>query len=179
MKTKDQKFNLFNLRLQSLIKKKKCLSMDIPAYEIRDSDPVQFTLVGLSGVAANKQYVAKLMELTRFWSVVKGNGLNHKGKNVWVYESGDRVFAGVELHDRPPSSIIIDLGLEEKTVVLTKFAYYKHVGPYQQISPTGLAIGADLTARGYEKDPDSPYVELYGDWCEDESILETELFFSL
>jgi predicted transcriptional regulator YdeE len=142
-------------------------------YEIRE-EQVQFHLHGLSGTATNKEYVQMLMQLcTPMWAIVKGNGLANKGKNFWVYERDDQVFAGVEL---TTSSATFEL--EEKVVTLQKYAYYKHVGPYDQICRVGCEIRADLDSKGYSS-TDELYLEKYGDCCADASKAETELFIAL
>src|SRR6185436_17698638 len=87
-------------------------------------------LHGYSRVAINKDYVGAAFQLSdKMWKVVKGNAIQNKGKNVWVYEPGHAVFAGVELVDAG----LKDTGLELKEITIEKYAYYKHVGPYQLI----------------------------------------------
>jgi len=131
-------------------------------------------LYGFSGVALNKEYVPTLFPLMdKMWKIVKANGLQNKGINVWVYEPDDRVFAGVELTDPPENS----LGLEQKTITLTKYATYKHIGPYSGIKQAGQNMRNELQNQGFELT--MPYLELYGHWTEEESKLETELIVSL
>ena len=93
--------------------------------------------------------------------------------NIWLYEPNDTVFAGVELND-PPTR---DLGQEQKSVTLKKYACYKHVGPYHKIKETGQAMRYELENRGLEAI--LPYVGVYGHWTGDETKLETELYMSL
>ena len=105
--------------------------------------------------------------------MVKSNNLKNKGLNIWVYENNDSVFTGVELNE-PPTR---DLGLEQKTITLKKYAYYKHVGPYNKIKETGQAIKRELEQRDLETI--LPYIEVYGHWTNDETKLETELYMCL
>ena len=107
------------------------------------------------------------------WQTVTSNGLKHKGLNIWVYEQNENVFAGVELDDAPKH----DTGLEHKSIVLIKYAYYKHIGPYNLIKQTGQEMAKELKDRGFETT--FPYVEIYGHWTNDETKLATELIMCL
>lgn len=131
-------------------------------------------IYGFSGTALNKDYAGtsfKLMD--KMWQIVKSNDLKNKGHNIWVYEENDKVFAGVELVDRPNH----DTGLEHKYITLIKYAYFKHIGPYNLIKQTGQNMTKELKGRGFETT--FPYVEIYGHWKADETKLETELIMSL
>lgn len=107
------------------------------------------------------------------WAIVKTNQLPNKGRNIWVYEPNEKVFAGVELDNIPGH----DTGLEQKNISLTKYAYYKHIGPYHLIKQAGQNINAELKQKGFETT--LPYIEIYGHWVNDETKLETELLMSL
>jgi predicted transcriptional regulator YdeE len=136
--------------------------------------PLSLDLYGFAGTAINKDYSGlafKLMD--KLWRVVRSAGLQNKGMNIWVYEPGEIVFAGVELVETPA----IDSGLEHKTIVLTPYAHFKHIGPYNLIKQTGEHMKNELKRRGLETV--LPYIEIYGHWNSDESKLETELFMRL
>ena len=136
--------------------------------------PFNKTLFGFSGTAINKDYAAtgiKLMD--KMWQTIRSNNLKHKGINIWVYEQNEKVFAGVELETNTPDNT----GMEFKSVTLTKYGYYKHIGPYSQLKHVGQALADELKNRGYEVT--LPYIEIYGHWTEDETKLETELLMSL
>ena len=111
--------------------------------------------------------------MDKMWRTVKTNGLKNKGLNIWVYEPGEKVFAGVELFDAPNHNT----GLEQKNINLTKYALYKHVGPYNLIKQAGQNMQDELRKRGFEIC--SPYIEIYGHWTNDETELETELLMCL
>jgi hypothetical protein len=135
-----------------------------------------FTLIihGFSGVATNKDYTNTAFRLSdKMWQAVKGNNLKHKGLNVWVYEPDEMVFAGVELEETPGPGP----GLEQKSILLPKYAYYKHIGPYKLIKETGKAMTDELKRKGLETG--LPYIEIYGHWTNDETKLETELMMCL
>jgi len=135
---------------------------------------LRLTMYGFSGTAINKDYVGKVFELMdKMWQAVKSNGLENKGKNIWVYEPDDKVFAGVEVDDTPQQ----DTGMEQKNIHLSKYAYYKHIGPYQLIKQSGEYMTGELKNRGFEII--SPYIEIYGHWTNDESKLETELIMTI
>jgi effector-binding domain-containing protein len=132
--------------------------------------PLKLDISGFSGIVANKNYAGTAFALMdKMWPVIKSKGLKHKGLNIWVYEPNEAVFAGVELED--PS--ITDTGLEHKIISLTKYAYYKHIGPYSLIGQAGDNMQAEIKKLGLKST--LPYIEIYGHWTNDESKLETEL----
>lgn len=138
------------------------------------STPLSLTVYGFSGIAVNKDYTGiafKLMD--KMWQVVKANNLKNKGLNIWVYEPGEKVFAGVELIDMPANTT----GLEQKSITLTKYAHYKHISPYNLIKQKGQNMSTWLNSKGLRTR--LPYIEVYGHWQPDEAKLETELLMSL
>ena len=131
-------------------------------------------LYGFSGIAINKDYAGTAFKLMdKMWNVVKSNSLKSKGQNVWVYERNEKVFAGVELTEIPKQGT----GLELKSLSLLKYAYHKHVGPYNLIKQTGQNMIDELKKKGFEAD--HPYIEIYGHWTNNEREPETELLMSL
>lgn len=131
-------------------------------------------IYGLSGTAMNKDYAGTVFKLMdKMWTIVKSNGLKNQGRNIWIYEPNEKLFAGVELADIPEQ----DTGLEHKTINLEKYAYCKHIGPYNLIKQTGTNMINELEHRGYKTG--DLYIEIYGHWTNDETKLETELFMTL
>ena len=129
---------------------------------------------GFSDTAENKDYVGKAFQLMdKMWQIVKSKGIKNKGKNIWVYEPGEKVFAGVELD----GTVAKDTGMEQKNIHLAKYGHYKHIGPYQLIKQSGQRMTDELKQRGFEII--SPCIEIYGHWTNDESKLETELLMAL
>jgi hypothetical protein len=140
------------------------------------TENLQLDIFGFSGIATNKDYAGTAFKLSgKMWEVVKAAGMRNKGKNIWVYETGDRVFAGVELENHTVGND--KCGLEKIIIDLKKYAYFKHVGPYNQITTTGRSMRSELTKRGFEVV--LPYIEIYGHWTSDENKLETELLMCL
>jgi hypothetical protein len=136
--------------------------------------PFLLHIHGFSGVAVNKDYAGTAFRLMdKMWQVVKSESLKNKGLNVWVYEPGEKVFAGVELNDNPNQGT----GLEQRSLSLSKYAYCKHVGPYNLIKQTGQIMNDELKKKGFETC--LPYIEIYGHWTNDETKLETELLMCL
>src|SRR6476619_4412624 len=87
-------------------------------------------IYGFSGIAVNKDYFGTAFKLMdKMWQTVKSNNLKNKGLNIWVYEENEKIFAGVELDDIPKNNT----GLEQKSITLKKYAYYKHIGSYNLI----------------------------------------------
>jgi predicted transcriptional regulator YdeE len=131
-------------------------------------------IYGFSGIAVNKDYAGAAFKLMdKMWQTIKAKELKNKGINIWVYEPNENVFAGVELYDSPG----YDTGMEHKVVDFTKYAYYKHIGPYNLIKQVGQNMRDELKINGFEAI--FPYVEIYGHWANDETKLETELLISL
>ena len=138
------------------------------------NETFRLDIYGFSGIAINKDYTGTAFKLMdKMWQVVKSNSLKSKGLNVWVYEPNERVFAGVELTGTPEQ----DTGLEQKSLSLLKYAYHKHVGPYNLIKQKGQIMIDELKKKGFETD--LPYIEIYGHWTNNEAELETELLMSL
>lgn len=136
---------------------------------------LQLAIYGFGGTAINKDYVDTAFRLSgKMWETVKANSLKNKGINIWVYEPNDSVFAGVELDDAINTQ---SAGLAEKKIQLEKYAYYKHIGPYNRIKQTGQNMTNELRKMGYEVI--LPYIEIYGHWTNDETKLETELLMCL
>ncbi len=141
--------------------------------EIRN-EPLRLDIYGFGGIAVNKDYAGTAFQLmNRMWQTVKSNHVSNKGLTIWVYEQDERVFAGVELNDIPAH----DAGLEQKSITLLKYAYYKHIGPYHLIKQAGQNMTAELQRQGYKTI--LPYIEIYGHWTNDETKLETELLMCL
>lgn len=138
------------------------------------TDALELNPYGFSGVAVNGDYTGTAFKLMdKMWQTVKANGLKNQGKNIWVYEDNNSVFAGIELESAPQPGTT----LEHKSLRFTKYAYYKHIGPYNLIKQMGQAMTNEIKAKGYEVI--FPYVEIYGHWTNDESKLETELLMCL
>lgn len=135
------------------------------------SNHLPLTIYGIGAVAVNKDYTGTAFKASgRMWDIIKMNGIKNKGRNIWVYEEGDKVFAGVELEENTvPGNALLD----KKELRLGKHAYYKHIGPYNRIKETGKAMTAQLIQQGFEVV--LPSIEIYGHWTNDETKLETEL----
>ncbi len=131
-------------------------------------------IFGFSGTAFNKEYAGTAFRLMdKMWPIVKANGLKHKGMNIWVYEPNDKVFAGIELDSIPQNNT----GLEQKSISLKKYGYYKHIGPYKLIGQAGDNMRNELKDKGFKVG--LPYIEIYGHWTNDETKLETELLMAI
>jgi len=136
--------------------------------------PLNLDIYGFSGTARNKDYAGTAFKLSgKMWEIVKGNGIKNKGKNIWVYDTNESVFAGVEI-DEPQDGNSL---LERKTILLDKYAYFKHIGPYSLIKQMGQSMIEEIKQKGFETS--LPYIEIYGHWNSDESKSETELIMSL
>ena len=138
------------------------------------NENLRLNIYGFSGTAMNKDYTGTAFKLMdKMWQTVKSNNLKNKGLNIWVYEQDEKVFAGVELSDIPEQST----GLENKSIILAKYAYYKHIGSYNLIKQAGQNMRDELQRKGFRTI--LPYIEIYGHWTNDETKLETELLMNL
>ncbi|SRR5579871_866623 len=136
------------------------------------TNSLQLNIYGFGSVAINKDYINTAFSLSdKMWKEVKTKGIDNKGKNIWVYENNDKVFAGIEIENYNGNI------LEYKKIILDKYAYYKHIGPYHLIKKIGQDMRNELTKNRYEII--LPYIEIYGHWTKDENKLETELFMCL
>ena len=139
------------------------------------SKSLHLDIYGFGAIAANKNYTATAFRLSgKMWEIVKSNNLKNKGLNIWVYDTGDSVFAGVELENPSDGN---KYGLEEKKISLDKYAYYKHIGPYNFIKQAGQNMIGELNKQGFEII--LPHIEIYGHWTPDETKSETELLMCL
>jgi effector-binding domain-containing protein len=135
---------------------------------------LELDIYGFSGIASNRDYAGALFKLMdKMWQTVKSNGLGNKGKNIWLYDQDNYMFAGVELESIPKPDII----LEHKNLSFTKYACYKHIGPYSLIKQVGEAMNNEIRKKGFEVT--LPYIEIYGHWTNDDRKLETELIMCL
>jgi effector-binding domain-containing protein len=117
---------------------------------------------------------AEFMELLqRVWVEVRAKDLAHGGISHAVYDCGDVVFAGVELlaPAATPTSLV------KKDVVFTRYAHWKHIGPYHGLPKAYEAMEAAIRGLGLSRT--CPSMEIYGHWTADESRLETEIFISV
>jgi hypothetical protein len=137
--------------------------------------PIEYTVHGCSLVHdPAKRFGEEIMSLlARVWPVLKGSDIPNDGVNRVVYDEGCTVFAGVVLGAGAEAIP----GLERKAVRLTRYAAWKHVGPYHLIPVTGAAMTKALEAAGHRTG--WPMVEVYGHWTSDESKLETKTFVAL
>ena len=136
--------------------------------------PFSLDIYGFSGVAINKDYAGTAFRLMdKMWQIVKSNNLKNKGRNIWVYEPNEQLFAGVELDDTSNHYT----RLEQKNINLARYAYYKHTGPYNLIKQAGQNMIDEL--KGHRFEIGDPYIEIYGHWTIDETRLETELLMCI
>ncbi len=136
--------------------------------------PLTLEIFGYSGHVIAHDYAGTAFRLTdKLWKTLTSRDIKNKGHNIWVYEPGEKVFAGVEILSSPDANS----GLERHALVLKKYAYYKHVGPYNLIRQAGNSMRDAL--KEMKVSVTSPYIEIYGHWSSEESKLETELLMAL
>jgi effector-binding domain-containing protein len=137
-------------------------------------EPLELDLYGIGADVVDSDYSGtgrKLMD--EMWSAIHANKLQYKGINFWVYDSATKMFVGVELDNGEASHG----PLENKPVSLSKYVYYKHVGPYEKLGDIHRALEAEMAEQGLEEI--GPRVEKYGHWTDDQSKLITEIFIAI
>jgi hypothetical protein len=140
--------------------------------EIREN--LKFRLYGLSGVVRDYKYGETGVALmNKMGDIIEENNLPSKGINVWVYDSRSMMFTGVEMRSGPANTF----GLEVKDVVFKKYAWYKHVGPYELLFEMNEKMREELGKRGLKYGP--PSAEVYAHQEPDIQKLETEIIYTL
>jgi len=124
-----------------------------------------------------KSYGEEIISLlNRVWPILKSANIPNDGLNRVIYEKDGTVFAGIVFNpdaDTNPAAA----ALEQKHLHLTRYAYWKHTGPYHLIPTTCAAMTKSLEAQGIHQS--WPMLEVYGHWTNDESKLETETFVAI
>lgn len=115
--------------------------------------------------------------LDRVYAAVKSGEVVQSGHNVFLYRDGApdtvTVEIGVEV-----ASAFEDLGeVRHSTTPAGEVASTVHVGPYSTLGEAHDAIVGWCRERGLDR-ADVVW-EVYGDWHEDESRLETEVYHLL
>lgn len=154
--------------------------------EIRTT-PLSLTLHGHSLIHdPTKRFGEEIIFLlNQVWPVLKSANIPNDGLNRVVYEAGGTVFAGVILNpgaDSLPAAAAAAgavgvAALEHKHIRLTRYAWWKHIGPYHLIPKTCAEMTRSLDAQGIRQT--LPMLEVYGHWTSDESKLETETFVAI
>src|SRR6185295_1861181 len=101
--------------------------------------PIEYTIAGHSlKHDPAKRFGEEIMSLLgRVWPVIKSGAIPNDGINRVVYDGpGCMVFAGVVLGPGA-EAMPAAAGLERKVVRLTRYAVWKHIGPYHLIGATG------------------------------------------
>jgi hypothetical protein len=135
-------------------------------------------ILKLSGLSKThdpaKSYGDELIELLDVvWENVKSSGVLTTGINHAVYGEQGEIFAGVEI--TTPGAALN--GLAAREIVLERYAYYKHVGPYAALADAHAQMAAEIRARSLVQS--SPVIEIYGHWNEDPAKLETEIIYAV
>ena len=66
-------------------------------------------IYGFSGVVKNKNYTETCFKLSdKMWQTVKSENLKTCGKNIWMYEADEKVFAGLELLETSKNEFILE-----------------------------------------------------------------------
>jgi effector-binding domain-containing protein len=116
--------------------------------------------------------------LDQVWASLRARQIKGLGHNVVLYRAGKgdgsfKVTAGVQV----ASPIDADGNVVVSFTPAGRVACALHIGPYSKMAQANDAILAYCRANGLS--PATVSWEVYGDWNEDESKLETEVFYLL
>ncbi|HZY81507.1 MAG TPA: GyrI-like domain-containing protein [Cyclobacteriaceae bacterium] len=140
--------------------------------ELREN--LELHVYGFSAPVPNFQFGDTGTKLSdRVWSFVKENSLPNKGINIWVYDDQGKMFCGVEL-DPPP---VHNFGMEERDIVIKKYAQFVHVGPYRLLKEVNDKMKDEMKNKGIKFGP--PSLEIYGHNHPDEQKLETTIIYTI
>lgn len=144
--------------------------------------PFNVTLHGVSKqVPPGDDYGTTIKELLdKLWAEVRGQALPNRGLTHMVYEEDGTVFVGVELElpaSRGEGAVDDVPNLAKRAWTLNEYAYCVHRGHYGGLGRTYDELHAAVSAAG--RQCKKPLVEAYGHWKEDESQMETGIYFSL
>ena len=106
------------------------------------------------------------------WTEVGDEGLKTTGLHYAAYEADQMLFAGIELTLQPEET-----QLTKREYSFAQYAYFKHIGPCRLLPDVHEEIRSDLTSAGHLFD--FPIIEVYGQRNEDETKLETEIYYPL
>ncbi|MBP1994437.1 GyrI-like domain-containing protein [Paenibacillus eucommiae] len=145
--------------------------MDITIF----NDKKAFLLYGVSKIhEEHKEFSKEIFEVINpVWAEVKEKSLSHKGINHVVYDVNHILFAGIELNE----PIEVGIKLKEREFVFEQYAYYKHIGPYNELDDAHRKIRSHIEALGREFT--FPILEIYENPSDDETKLETEILYTL
>ena len=130
--------------------------------------------VQLGGVAA-----ACRPALDMVWAFLRENpGLRSDGHNVFFYRHPERRGEPMEVDFGVEVTRSFGAGGEVREVDTPagEAALARHIGSYERLRDTHLAIHAWLAANNRLS---AVSLEIYGDWCEDASKLETTVIYLL
>ncbi len=133
--------------------------------------PWMKTLIGLSIKHDPAQTYGDEIRTTLgpVWEAVRRDQIATMGINHVFYGEQDEVFCGLEFKGEPSAVP----GLELRRIELARYAYYRHVGPYEQIPAAYAILKSELESLGLR--PVLPGLEIYGHWNEDPQKLVTEI----
>lgn len=120
---------------------------------------------------------ALLPLLDRVYAAVRAGTVVPSGHNVFVYRDGDAGGVTVEIGIEVAAPVAPAGDVVPAATPAGMAASTVHRGPYSGLGAAHDAIARWCRANG--RPHAHVWWEVYGDWCEDESRLETEVFYAL
>ena len=121
----------------------------------------------------HKSVDAMFAAMDETWGIVRGNSIPNAGLNHIVYTNAQHVFAGLEII----GSVDTSWELEQVDLVIPRYIYYRHVGPYDLLGQAYSSVNAEIAAKGLVTTGLSR--EFYGQWSRDPAKLVVELLIGL
>ena len=142
--------------------------------EIRNT-PFNKRLYGISKPILEGQKPVEVMfaAMDEMWRRVRASQVPNRGINHILYSGNTSVFAGVEVDGDVPAVA----GLQPVDVHFSRYAYYRHIGPYTQLPLAYQEIDRELAARDLRTTADS--MEIYGHASQDPEKQVTEILIGL
>lgn len=103
------------------------------------------------------------------WAEVRRSQTPVTGINHVLYAEENEIFCGLECRGDPSGMPELEL----RRIELDHYAYYRHVGPYEQIPQAYAAMRAEVERLGMRFT--QPGLEIYGHWNDDPQQLVTEI----
>lgn len=140
----------------------------------KSSHQRDFQLFGVFGFIENgDRGKAGTKAMNELWEIIQASKLSHKGINHWVYLSDDKLFVGVELHYLEN----LNGQLEQLDISFNQYVSYLHIGPYHHLPLLHKQLISEIYSS--KEEIKYPVIEVFGDWNDDESKLETELIYPI
>ena len=136
--------------------------------------PYRKSLYGFSGrLQPGKAMESASPLMDRMWKTLKSKQIPNAGINHWYYGPNYELFVGVEI----AMEQAFTADLEMKEILFNQYAYWKHVGSFQEIHQGYRLLHEEIQETGYTEGNSS--LEIYGHQMEDNVGSEMEILIEI